>query len=111
MIFASIDCGRAMMGLDLLANAARTGARIGALPGKTNNDVTTAINDQVTNSGFSGATTTIKVNGTVADVSTAESGDQITITVSLAYNSMSWLPANWFFSGSTLSRSIIMRKE
>ncbi len=112
LVFASIDCARAMMGMDLLANAARTGGRVASITNKSNSDVTTAVNNQVTNSGFASAQTTIAVNGsTGTDVQTAKTGDQITVTVSMTYDSISWLPAKWYFGGSTLTRSFVIRKE
>ncbi|MBO0696901.1 MAG: pilus assembly protein [Zavarzinella sp.] len=111
LILGAIDCGRAMMGLDLIANASRSGCRAGTLPQATNSDVTSAVDAHLSSGGVSGATTTVQVNGQPADVATARKGDQITVTVSVPFSSVNWLPTSWFFGGKTLSRSTVMRHE
>ena len=113
LIFAAIDCGRAMMGLDLVANAARDGCRTGALSNGTNTSVISAANAQMNAAGLTGATptVTITVNGNSVDCSTANQGDQIMVTVSVPANSVSWLPTSWYFGGTTLTRSVVMRRE
>ena len=111
LVFAAIEAGRAMMAMDLMANTARTGCRVGVLPGNSNSDVTSATTSQLSNSGISNATVSITVNGATADVSTANEGDQIGVTVSVTNDSISCLPSSWFFGGTTLTRSIIMRHE
>lgn len=112
LVFGAIDCGRAMMGLDLMANAARDGCRTGCIPGSTNSDVTNAVTAHLNNGGITtGATVEITVNGQVADVSTARKGDQIKVTVSLPSDAVSWLSSSWFFGGKTLTRSTVMRHE
>ncbi len=111
LVFSAIDCGRVMMALDVIANASRDGARTGTLPGKANSDVTAAVNAQVSAAGLSGATTSVTVGGTSADVSTANQGDQIAVTVTVSYSSVGWLPTSWLFGGTNLSQTTVMRHE
>lgn len=111
LIFGAIDCGRAMMGLDLMANSSRTGARVGALPGSSNDDITAAVNSQLSNGSISGATVTVTVNGQSYDASTAQKGDQVQVDVSVPSDNISWLPSSMFFGGKTLTRSTVMRRE
>lgn len=111
LIFGAIDCGRAMMGLDLMANASRDGCRTGCLPQSTNTNVNSAVDSHLSAGGISGYTVSVTVNGSTADVSTAKQGDQIAVSVSVSADSISWLPSSWFFGGKTLTRTTVMRKE
>jgi len=45
------------------------------------------------------------------DTETANTGDLITVNVSLEFQEVSWIPSPWFLDGVTLSASSIMRKE
>ena len=106
LVFGMIEFGRLMMVEQILTNAARVGAREGSLPGTGTSDVTTAVNNYMTNSGLSGQTTTVS-----PDPSTANPGDAITVTVSIPFNNVSWLPVPMWLGGKTLSASVVMAKE
>jgi Flp pilus assembly protein TadG len=106
IVFGMIEFSRVMMVEQILTNAAREGARKGSLPGTTTSDVTTAVSNYMTNSGLSGQTTTVS-----PDPSTANPGDAITVTVSIPFNNVSWLPVPMFLGGKTLSASVVMAKE
>jgi len=107
-VFAIIDIGRSMMVVSLLNNAARTGARVGVIPGKTTGDIQAAANQAVV--GVSGMTTTVKVNGADQDASAAQSGDSITVSVSAPASSVTWLPITWFVTG-TLRGQFTLQRE
>jgi Flp pilus assembly protein TadG len=112
LIFGAIECGRAMMVLDSMANCARDGCRTGSLPASSNSDITAAVNAQLSSAGInSGATVSVTVNGQSVDASTAKKGDQISVTVSIQHDSVTWVPTSWFFGGKTLTRSNVMRRE
>src|SRR5205814_3863555 len=88
ILMGSIELARAVMVKGILTDAARDGARIGALPGEGNSivshtDVTTDITNILTDNGIDSTKVTIviKVNGVVANVNTAVSGDQISVQV------------------------------
>jgi Flp pilus assembly protein TadG len=110
LVLGIIEIGRGFMVTHLLANAARNGCRTGILASSSNSDVTSAVNTTLSSEGISGATTTIKVNGVVADVSTAQSGDQITVVVTLAASQATWLPGAHILTG-TLSGEFALRRE
>jgi Flp pilus assembly protein TadG len=110
LVFGIIEVGRGFMVTHLLANAARNGARTGILASSSNSDVTTAVNNTLANEGLSGATTKILVNGAVADVATAQSGDQITVVVSMTADQATWLPGARILTG-TLSGEFALRRE
>jgi Flp pilus assembly protein TadG len=112
MILGMIEIGRAMMVTDLLNSAARNGARTAVLQGSDNTMVTTTVNDSLTGTGVSGASTTILVNGTAADVSTAAVGDAVTVSVNVPFRNVTWLPVSLFMAeNATLGGRVVMRRE
>lgn len=111
LVMGSIEFGRAAMAKDLLANAARAGARTGALPNKSNADIKTQATTSLSDSGISGGTIAVAVNGGATDASAALQGDIIQVTVSVPYKSVSWLPSPWFLGNTTLSETVFMRRE
>ncbi len=114
MVLGSIEFGRAMMVSNLMTSAAREGARVAVVPGGASSDVTTTVNSDLSSVGItpSNATITILVNGTAADASTANSGDNITVKVSVPYSKVTWLPSTFFLSGtSNLTGQAVMRRE
>lgn len=108
VIIPTIEFGRGFMVSEMLTNAARSGCRAGVLPGNSNANVTTAVNNSLTS--VSGATTTVAVNGTIANCNTATAGNSITVTVSVPYSSVSWIPGS-FLPSKTLTGSQTMRHE
>lgn len=110
LVLGIVEIGRGFMVTHLLANAARNGCRTGVLASSSNSDVTTAVNNTLASEGLGGATTTIKVNGVVADVSTAQSGDQITVVVSMTAAQATWLPGAKILTGN-LSGEFALRRE
>jgi Flp pilus assembly protein TadG len=109
LVLGILEFGRAIMVSEMLNNAARAGARTGTLIGATNTSVNSAVSQCLTS--ISSTTTTIKVNGATANVSTASRGDSITVQVSVPYSSVSWLPDNSYLGASTLSASAVMDHE
>src|SRR5438067_1592621 len=86
LMVGSIEFARAFLVKAVLTDAARDGARVAALPchsnvATTNTQVTTDINTILNDNNIDAtkATIVIKVNGVVADVSTANAGDQISV--------------------------------
>jgi hypothetical protein len=43
--------------------------------------------------------------------SNAESGDPVTVSVSIPFESVSWLPSPMFLGGTTLEAASVMRRE
>jgi Flp pilus assembly protein TadG len=109
-LFGLIDVGRGFMVSHLLTDAARAGCRQAVLPNKTNTDVTATVTDLLSKENFSGLTPTIKVNGSAADVSSATSGDEITVVVSASTASITWLPVHRFLSGSITGQFSLIRE-
>lgn len=108
MIIGFIEFGRALMVQQVLVNAARVGAReaILASGAATTQSVVDAVVEY---------TDGVTVNPVTVEVtpspSAASAGDMITVTASVNYIDVSWLPAPWFLGDAILSSSSTMRKE
>jgi Flp pilus assembly protein TadG len=102
-----IEYGRMVMVYQILTNASREGARVAVLDGATTNGVTTQVNNYVTDGGMTGATVTI----TPDPPSSAQYGDPVTVTVSIPFDQVSWLPSPMYLGGKTLTSTTVMRRE
>jgi Flp pilus assembly protein TadG len=109
-VLGIIEFGRAMMVLELLNNAARAGCRTGVLSGSDNSAVSSSVTTALSGSGIS-TTPTVQVNGTTANASTAQTGDTVTVSVSVSADTVSWLPVTHFLTGKTLTGTVTMRRE
>ncbi len=107
LIFGMIEFGRMVMVQQVLTNASREGARIAVLDGATTSDVTTAVQNYLAGASVSGATITVTPN----PPSSAGYGEPVTVTVSVGFNQVSWLPAPMFLGGRQLTATSVMRRE
>ena len=106
LVIGMIEVGRAMMVQQVLINASRVGARQAVMAGATSSAVQTAVVDYAK----SVAVPSVSVSVT-PDPAAAKSGDTVTVTTSVGYNSVSWLASPWFLGGKTLTSTSKMRKE
>jgi hypothetical protein len=83
------------------------------LPGSNSSTVRSSTNAAMAAQGVPGTTTTVLLNGANGDVADGVQGDTVTVTVSVPYNSISWLPSglSQFFGNKTLSSTQVMRRE
>jgi|SRR5581483_4674515 len=110
LAYGMIEVSRAVQVKESLTDAARAGCRLAVQPGYTNDLVTAQINQALTANGFTAtdAKITIRLNGTGKDVSNAQSGDQISVKVSLHNAKTNWL-LPWFLSGGMIeSETLVM---
>jgi Flp pilus assembly protein TadG len=107
LIFGMIEYGRMVMVQQVITNAAREGARKGVLDGSTNSDVTTVVGNYLTSANISGATTTV----TPTNPSNATYGGTVTVSVSVPYSKVSWLPHSFWLGSKTLTATSVMRRE
>lgn len=94
----------------LLANAARAGVRTGIVEGTSTSQITNVVTNVLTSQGISSDTATVEVNDNVADASTAQAGDEITVLISVPVSQITWIPVPKYLSGS-LSAQYTMRRE
>jgi Flp pilus assembly protein TadG len=105
LLFGFIEFGRAVMVQQVLVNGAREGARRAMLPGATADEVADTVETYMSSCGLTGYTVTVTPNP-----ASATPGQAITVTVSVPYERVSWIPAQWL-TDSTLAGSAVMRKE
>ncbi len=117
VVLGIVEFGRAFMAEHLLAEASRLGARRAIVAGVTESEVKQLVKD------FCGDTLGIrskrvKVAVTIEDVrgqtvsgfSNADSGDMCTVTVTIPFDEISFLPAN-FLRNAQLSNACTMERE
>ncbi len=107
LVFGMIEFGRMVMVQQVITNASREGARQAVLDGATTNEVRNAVNSYLTSGAIKGATITVSPN----PPSNAAFGDPVSVTVSVPFNQVSWLPSPMFLGGKTLTASTVMRRE
>jgi len=106
LVLGCIELGRALMVQQILTNASRTGARDAVTLSGTQASAIAAASDFAEGASVGGIAVTVTPNP-----STASSGDMITVTVTVPYANVTWVPAPWFMDGKTLTASSVMRKE
>jgi Flp pilus assembly protein TadG len=106
LVLGMIEFGRALMVQQILTNGAREGARKAVLPGMTDTQVHGIIDDYLKNAGLKGHTRSV-----TPSTDSAAGATEITVTVSVPYGEVTWLPVGRFLKGKTLSASAVMRKE
>ena len=112
LVIGMIEFGRAMMVQQILTNAARQGARMATLDSTNNSSsptptsmVTSEVNSVLAAANVTGATTAISPSLPAA------AGTDVSVTVSVPYMAVTWVPSPWFLSGATLSANCVMRRE
>jgi len=104
LMVGTLEVSRALVVQQLLTNASREGARVGSYDTTTSTStISSAVNTYLSNEGISGATTTVSPS----PPSSAADGQSISVTVSIAFNTVSWIPP-FYLSGKTLSATSVM---
>lgn len=107
LVFGMIEYGRMVMVQQVITNASREGARRAVLDGVTDADVSAAVNSYLANATVSGATTTVTTTPPVPP----DVADARTVTVTIPFSQVSWLPSPMFLGSTTLRASTTMRRE
>lgn len=95
-----VEVGRAVMATHILSNAARAGCRVGVIQGKSTQNIKDAVTDALKGQGVSGTTVTVTVNDATAEASSAASGAEITVKVTVPVANVTWIPVPKFISGN-----------
>ena len=106
-ILGIFEFGRMVMVEQFLTNAAREGARRGILEQTTASEVQAVVTDYLTGGAISGATVTVSPD----QLTEVGFGDPVSVSISVPYDQVSWLPAPWFLGGVTLSGQSVMYAE
>jgi Flp pilus assembly protein TadG len=106
LVLGCIELGRALMVQQILTNASRVGARDAVTLSGTESSATAAAANFADGASVGGINVAISPNP-----SSAPSGEMISVTVTVPYANVTWVPAPWFMEGKTLSATSVMRKE
>ena len=106
-VFGIIEFGRVMLVKNVITNASREAARVAVIDGATSTEV-----EQVARK-YSEAGTVADVTVTISpsNLSTATQGTPITVTVSVNFNDVSWLPTPAILKDLSVSGKTTMRRE
>ncbi len=107
-IVGVIEVGRAIMVQQLITNASREGARIASYESTSaTSTVTSTVNAYLSNVSIANPSTTVSPD----PPSSAADGQQISVTVSVPYSQVSWVPSPFFLAGKTLTATSVMRRQ
>jgi Flp pilus assembly protein TadG len=106
-IFGMIEYGRLIMVQQLLTNAAREGVRVAILDNRTATDATNAANQYLGGANIQGATISV----TPDPPTSAASGNPVSVTISVPFKQVSWLPSPMFLGTATMTATATMRRE
>jgi Flp pilus assembly protein TadG len=107
MVLGMIEYGRMVMVQQVITNASREGARKAVLDGTTISEVQTSVNSYLQAGSITGATVSVSPDPAVK----AAYNEPMTVTVSVPFSQVSWLPSPMFLGGQTLSAATVMRRE
>jgi len=113
LTFGSIEFSYFFFVKHSVQGAAREGARVAITPSGANTDVTTAVNTALTSAGLRTAdfTTTVKVNGTIANASTATLGQTVEVSVQASWGTVGLRPLGFINATKSVRGAATMRKE
>lgn len=109
LTFGAMEYGWMFSKSGELANAAQQGARVGMRAHSTTAEVQAAVNELMDRAGLSGTGYSVAIDP--ADISLAETGDWITVTVSMPYNSVALTGFPLLPVPATLSETSVMARE
>jgi len=105
--FGLIEIGQAVLAKQLLVNAARDGARSATLEGANEELIKASVKEFLDGASIKNGTVVISPQ----PLTVAQGGDPVTVTVSVPFSGISWLPAPMFMGKTDLSATVVMRRE
>lgn len=108
LIFGMIEYGRLIMVQQIITNASREGAREAVLDGATSTTVTDQVGEYLLGTSIDPNDVSVAFN--IAPQS-ATAGDAVTVTLTIDFSDVSWLPGQWFLNNTTMRAQTTMRRE
>lgn len=102
-----IEIGRMVMVKQVMVNASREGARLGALPGTSNAEVMSRVQQELQSSSITGVTISITPENLVM----APAGSQVKVSLHVPSSQISWVPNPLFSFSKSITTSTTMRRE
>ena len=109
LIFGMIEYGRMVMVQQVITNASREGARLAVLDGANFEEINSQVNDYLNSASINAVNAMVTVEPDPP--SSAGFGEPITVSVSIAFSKVSWLPSPMYLGGKTLTATTVMRRE
>lgn len=110
LMLGILEVGRAIMVSQMVTDAAREGARRATIIGGSDTTAKNAVTNYLTQTGVPGVSASNTTVSPSAD--SASSGTAITVTVTVPYGNVPWLPgAPIWFNDQNLTGTVIMRKQ
>ena len=88
LVLGMIEVGRGVNVQHTLLNAARAGCRAGIVEGATEQEISSRVADNLVGAGINVHTVTVNPS----PITSAVSGDPVTVTVSANYTDVNWVP-------------------
>jgi Flp pilus assembly protein TadG len=109
LVLGMVEVGRGIMVQQVITNAAREGARRAVLDGATDSSVISDVRTYLQNAGFSAS----QANAATIDpdIPTAKYGNPASVTVSIPYSQVGWVPLPQYLGSKILTSSSTMRCE
>lgn len=109
LVFGMIEFGRMVMIQQVITNASREGSRRAVLDGASASNVKSSVVTYMANGGVTIATSNVTISP--SDPTTAAAGTPVSVTVSVPFSQVSWLPSPMFLGGRQMTASTVMRRE
>jgi Flp pilus assembly protein TadG len=103
---AMIEFGRGITALTSLTNAAREGCRHAILRTATQASTQNIVSQQLVAAKLAGCEISVS-----PDPGNSRSGDVISVSISVPFTSISWIPNSRFMRGKVLTSKVVMQKE
>lgn len=109
-VFGLIEYGRMVMVQQVITNASREAARRAVLDGATYAEVNTFVSGYLTSAAIpTAAVKPVTINP--SNPAAATYGAPVSVTVSIDFNKVSWLPKPIWLGGKSLQATTTMRRE
>ena len=109
LLIGIVEFGRMLMVQQVLTNASREGARRAVQEEATAAEVKQLVRDYLTNASISSSAAKIEVSP--AGLNSVALGDDVTVSLAVSFNDVSWIPSPWFLDGVSLTASSVMSGE
>lgn len=109
LVLGMIDTARLIQVEQILTVACREGCRVAATNGKTFSDVTARVNSDLTAAGLNPSDVTMPPPPITATAPPL--GTPITLTLSIPFNKVSYMPTPFLFGSMTITVSATMSSE
>lgn len=107
IVLGLVEFGRAIMVEQTIVSASREACRVAVLAGTTKQDVVDRATASLNAAGINSFTIAMSPD----PPSSAAEGTPVTVTITVPFNNVTWLPVPIYLRGKNLTASSVMRRE